>query len=1024
MNASSPTPAVGLSSGTTVHERHRPIALVEIFGEMLLRSPGLGLSMLGDAVKSRWKAMLAVAAFVYFYVRVGLTAGAGTYEGWGLTDGEAKLLAAFLSVLGLLPLVVIFARMMTAAYSRLRPSLALLLVAATPPTVYVCASLNVTVHVPIAIAIAIALVFGAVSLRYIRSALTRIPNPVRVQLWLDDPTRAEDLVRECEQALADAELTSDERTAVECNLASGLIARALLSGVGDDGLPRAYELLMRSLDEMAPMDAYIGSARLVDAMGAKAARTGDLEGYDEALRLMLDAASVMGSRLRCVMARARLIHATHLAVLADRAASDGRPGRAAQLHQEALDDLLDVLDGSSPRSTVHALAQVKFASLVDRSGDELDAAIALCRGAARRLRMRPRLERDVARVALCGLLSDRAQLRGPHARRDLAHATRLCLRLHRRAVSRAQAVRRLPGLLRLRGADAAQITDAYRRAFDELSPMSGSDGGDLAAEWSAWAIGCAQTAEAAEAHWCWIRAVTDDARRRPLQAEKERHLSRFLDLAGQTGECLIAAGRAQDAAVAFDLGRAMLLTERMHRERDGILERIVGAGREDLAERWIAAQQRIAEADRAAYSADRAPARTMLVGGRRFQPRFTSSEHLALSDLEQLLREISRVPGCEDVDAPPDYHDLRAAACEGPIVYLSAAAERTHAVIVTEEAEPLAVALKPTKDELSARARSLVEADDAGAVIGLMPKLLRDLWTELIEPVAAHVPPGSLVTLIPLGALSLLPLHAAGVARDAEGVWRDRTDGLVFRYAPNARVLGRAQAHARSLAGRPLRVLTAAVADTPGEPPLAWATGESDGVVARFGTASSEQPRPASRAAVLRAMDSCGIWHFACHGVHRRSDPLESSLLLADGRLTLRAIFAQPAGVRRLAVLSACRAAAPDEGLLDEVVSFPSAFLQSGVAGVVCAQSDIVDRAAMLLVLRFFGELEIDDAPPRALARAQAWLRTATNGEIHADLPSAYPQLPGCSPEELVRWNSIREFDDPICWAPLSYSGA
>ena len=157
-------------------------------------------------------------------------------------------------------------------------------------------------------------------------------------------------------------------------------------------------------------------------------------------------------------------------------------------------------------------------------------------------------------------------------------------------------------------------------------------------------------------------------------------------------------------------------------------------------------------------------------------------------------------------------------------------------------------------------------------------------------------------------------------------------------------------------------------------------------MVARFGEWRTERPSPPSRAAVLRAMDTCGIWHFACHGVHRRTDPLESSLVLSDGRLTLRAIFARPAGPRRLAVLSACRTAAPDSGLLDEVVSFPSALLQSGVAGVVCAQSDIVDRAAMLLVLRFFAELEQDDAPPRALARAQAWLRTATNGQIHAGL--------------------------------------
>ena len=72
------------------------------------------------------------------------------------------------------------------------------------------------------------------------------------------------------------------------------------------------------------------------------------------------------------------------------------------------------------------------------------------------------------------------------------------------------------------------------------------------------------------------------------------------------------------------------------------------------------------------------------------------------------------MPGCEDVDAPPDYDDLRAAACEGPIVYLSAAADRTYALIVTQAAEPLVVSLKPTLDELAALARQVEQTVDPG----------------------------------------------------------------------------------------------------------------------------------------------------------------------------------------------------------------------------------------------------------------------------------------------------------------------
>ena len=45
--------------------------------------------------------------------------------------------------------------------------------------------------------------FAVFAFAYIRRALAKIPNPVRTQLWLDDPTHAEELVRECEEALRD-----------------------------------------------------------------------------------------------------------------------------------------------------------------------------------------------------------------------------------------------------------------------------------------------------------------------------------------------------------------------------------------------------------------------------------------------------------------------------------------------------------------------------------------------------------------------------------------------------------------------------------------------------------------------------------------------------------------------------------------------------------------------------------------------------------------------------------------------------
>jgi CHAT domain-containing protein len=663
---------------------------------------------------------------------------------------------------------------------------------------------------------------------------------------------------------------------------------------------------------------------------------------------------------------------------------------------------------------------------VQADGD-LDWAIELCRDGLRRLRHRSYQERHFGYIVLVDLLVARWATDRPQGQRALAEATDLCRSLTRRRATRAQALGRLPVLLRMGGADRSEIARTYRAAFDEHSRMADDAAVEIAAEWSAWAIEDATADEVAEAHWRWLRAVAADVRRRTMRAHKEQRMSRVQGLAAETGTWLLRAGRARDAAVALEVGRAVLLTERMHRDRDGIEQRLAGAGHAELSVRWRTAQEQIARTDRDGFAARRAETATMLVGGRRFAQRFASADHRALTEHERLLREISRLPGFEDVDVEPDYEDLAAAAGEGPVVYLVAAERGGHALIVTADAyEPVVVALPELCEaDVVAHVQRLVRCRRSHELSDELAVQAPWLWSVLMEPIVTRLAAQSLVTLIPLGPLSMLTLHIAGMTPGRDGIWRDRTDSIVFRYAPNARVLRRAQDHARALdGGEGLRVLTVNVPAAPGESSLHATVTESAGVAARFGPERCERPSPPNRASVLSALDRCAIWHFACHGVHDPMDPLESRLALSDGPLTLRAIFARPAGRRRLAVLSACRSAMPDESLLDEVVGFPSALLQAGVAGVVSSQVNVGDRAAMLLVLRFFDEVADGTSPPRALARAQAWLSSATNGEIHHSLPDALPFPAGLTEAELEYWEGRRQFSEPHCWAPFSYCGA
>jgi CHAT domain-containing protein len=304
-----------------------------------------------------------------------------------------------------------------------------------------------------------------------------------------------------------------------------------------------------------------------------------------------------------------------------------------------------------------------------------------------------------------------------------------------------------------------------------------------------------------------------------------------------------------------------------------------------------------------------------------------------------------------------------------------------------------------------------------------MDILLPLLWTNIVGPLAEHLEPGALVTLIAGGALTELPLHMAGTYPDGDDVWRDRTGGIVFRYAPNARVLLRAQRTRRALDGEELRVLTAAVPAAPGQPRLPYAPAESEGVAASFPPGHAERPTPPTVANVQRCLNDCEVWHFACHGIHDPVTPLDSKLELEDGHLTLRAMFARPSGRRRLAVLSACHSATLGASLPDEVVGFPSAMLQAGVAGVIACHAEVDDYPTMLLVRAFFARLRRTDTPARALADAQAWLRTATN----ADIRDAFPKIHETPEDELdrfERWEAHRPYKAPSDWALFSYTGA
>ena len=678
-------------------------------------------------------------------------------------------------------------------------------------------------------------------------------------LEAEHPDHAAELASRCRAELGDESLEPDARVLLTLNLAGALIS---LSSRADqeDALPEALALLEGAARTSPPALAFTAAGQLVAAMEVKAERSGDEVGYEGALELLTETAERASATVPDAPGRALAARAEWYA---QRAGREPRPEEAARLHSLALAEQRRAVAATPPGAESHAPREAALARLAAAYPlhDDLDSAISDCRASLRPLRSSGDPERAATMLALADLLELRAILEPEggigkmldklwpgrprtgvvdylwpdRATHDVMRAMVLCIRAGFGGGSSAEAAERLPRLRDLLiktsrtwlpSASERQTGWMYSLVVREHARRSGSAAAAVAARWAGWASERGDDQQAAKAWWCWVTSISADLQRRVLR-DKEHRISNIQGVIVQAADALVRAGRLRDGAVALELGRAILLTERMERDRDDIPLRLLASGHPELADRWRESSRLVQRADREAFERTGATSPD--------EPALASAEYLALTGFDRLVREIGRLPGYEDVHALPDYEDLREAVSEGPLVYLAAAAGGGFALIVTAAAEPVLVELpRLDRDSVAAQARTLLAATRGQELLRAMDALLPRLRADVVAPLAAHLPQDSLVTLVPVGALSELPIHVAGLEPGADGVWHDATGGIVFRYAPNARVLARAQRTAEALSGAEPRLLTAAVPSASGLPRLDRAIAESDGVARGF----------------------------------------------------------------------------------------------------------------------------------------------------------------------------------------------
>ncbi|MCB0615645.1 MAG: CHAT domain-containing protein, partial [Phaeodactylibacter sp.] len=587
-------------------------------------------------------------------------------------------------------------------------------------------------------------------------------------------------------------------------------------------------------------------------------------------------------------------------------------------------------------------------------------------------------------------------------------------------------------------ADLKKAIQCYRQAAESSLNVATSGSLNTAATWGNWAFERQSWDEAVEAYHFARRAADQLVQIQLVRRSKEIWLQDVQGLADRSAYVLAKVGDYKEAALALEQGSARLLADALGRDRAD-LERLKESSHPELVEEYHQAVGRWRE---------------LLLKEQHPRPGTLSDAQLTealqstRAELDGVIANIRQVPGYERFLEPPTFEDLSKAARNQPLVYITSTTAGGLALLL-HPGSPVTV--NPVwLPSLSNRSLREILGDyfdtynqwkvDPGnrslrdTWFASLDRTTRWLWDAVMEPLSAVLEPYFEVSLIPVGFLGLLPLHAAWTEdSEAPSGRRYALDARTYIYAPNARSLHTA----RAIASR-LEADTILAVDNP-QPVTASSLPNSrrevQAAISTFSKSQTFRQEEATREAVLTALKDYHVLHFSCHGYANLTRPLTGGLVMAhDEPLSLQDLLNLQLTDTKLAVLSACETGMPGTELPDEVVSLPTGLLQAGAASVVASSWSVADISTMMLMFRFYHLWRKEGLQPsEALRKAQIWLRNTTNEEkavFFKDYLVTLPdsQAPADAVDSFIRslaTPSIQtsDFAHPFHWAAFKYVG-
>jgi CHAT domain-containing protein len=442
-------------------------------------------------------------------------------------------------------------------------------------------------------------------------------------------------------------------------------------------------------------------------------------------------------------------------------------------------------------------------------------------------------------------------------------------------------------------------------------------------------------------------------------SDQEHQLSRHAGLVSEAVAAHCEIGDPVGAVQVAELGRGILLANHLDSRTD----------LSDLGQAQPTLAIRLAQL-RAQLNAPGIPADVS-----------THSDRQRLwTEHDELLREIRQHKDFSGFLLPPGPAQLRPPSADGAVLLVSAGQSRSDAIIITADADPVAVALPDlTYADVEARALELLEVThDTRTLTGalrrqrVVPEILGWLWDTVARPVLDALPARGDGTLprvwwMPTGLLGLFPLHAAG-HQDQDGA----LDRVVSSYTPTLRTLR--YAHDRPSARRREQLIVA-LAHTPQLPDLPGTAAEAGELHDRYPGQPPLTDKGATRAGVLAALPDSTWAHFACHASADLMAPSQGGLWLHDGLLPVQDITRLDLADAELAYLSACSTASRGWQHADESIHLASAFQLAGFKHVIASLWPLEDTAAAAAAREFYGRAENADDAARALHEVTRTLR-------------------------------------------------